>query len=95
MTRTRLGSWLTEVRRKTGVLFREHTTLSLTVLYLFLTVIGAIHEFFLYARFKVNILQFADPLDFLLAAIRQPLVVVFCLLPLPRAHRSLQSVDAP
>jgi hypothetical protein len=67
------------IGRTVGAVVRDHAAL----LFLLVTTLGATYEFFFYLRFRVNILQFAEPLDFLFAAIRQPLVILFSVLPLP------------
>lgn len=71
-----------EIRRGLARLFREHTTLAISLTYVFVTTLGAIYEFVMLARFRVNVFQWADPADFLLAAVRQPLALVSVLLPL-------------
>jgi len=44
--------------------------------------IGLIYDLWFYMYFKINILDYSETGDFLLAAIRQPLVILLCLLPL-------------
>ena len=62
-------------------LLREHTTMAVTLAYLFLTIVGATYEFSMLMEFRINVFQYADPGDFLMAAFRQPLVVLFTVLP--------------
>lgn len=57
-------------------LAREHPALVLTLGYLFLTVVGLCYDFWYYRRFGIDILEFADVPDFLLAAMRQPMVLL-------------------
>jgi hypothetical protein len=40
------------------------------------------YEWWLFLFFKINILTYAETSDFLLAAVRSPLVILLCLLPL-------------
>lgn len=68
-------------RNVAWVLAREHPTLGLTLLYLALTFVGMIHDLWFYLYFKINILDFSETSDFLLAAIRNPLVILLSLLP--------------
>jgi hypothetical protein len=79
---THVVSWIADLQRRLLAFVREHTTLAITLGYVFLTIVGATFEFFLYLRFRVNVLQFAEPLDFVFAAIRHPLVILFAALPL-------------
>ena len=65
-----------------GRLAREHPTLVLTLAYLALTFVGMIHDLWYYFYFRVNILDFSETSDFLLAAIRNPLVIVLSMLPI-------------
>ena len=61
----------------------EHSGLFLTIAYLLLIFIGVIHEVFLFLRFRVNILFYADAADFLLVPFREPLVMVVSVAPIP------------
>ena len=67
------AAFAAELRQGLARLFRQHPTLGFTLTYLFLTVVGATYEFSVLLRFRINVFQYADPVDFLLAAIRQPL----------------------
>jgi hypothetical protein len=60
---------------------REHPTLLLTLVYLGLTFIGLVHDLWFYLYFKINILDFSETSDFLLAAIRNPLVIILSIVP--------------
>ncbi len=63
-------------------LAREHPTLMLTLIYLGLTFVGLIYDLWFYAYFKINILDYSETSDFLLSAVRNPLVIVLSLLPI-------------
>jgi hypothetical protein len=65
-----------------GKVIREHPTLVLTLAYLGLTAIGMIHDLWFYRYFQINILDYSETGDFLLAAMRNPLVIVLSMLPL-------------
>ena len=62
---------------------REHSGLALTVLYILLIAIGMMYEWWLYRRFNINILYYAQAADFLLVPFREPLVVFISLIPIP------------
>ena len=64
-----------------GRLIREHPTLVLTLVYLALTLVGMMHDFWFYLYFKINILVFSETSDFLLAALRNPLVILISIVP--------------
>jgi hypothetical protein len=66
-------------------LVREHSGLLLTAGYLVLTLIGLIYELWFFAYFRINILEYVETSDFLLAALRTPLVILLSLLPVPLA----------
>lgn len=63
----------------------EHPGLLLTGGYLVLTLVGLIYEFWLFLTFRINIVEWAETSDFLLGAVRTPLVIIVSLLPLPLA----------
>jgi len=64
-------------------IIREHPTLMLTLLYLTLTFIGVVHDFFFYLYFKINVLDYSETGDFLLAALRNPVAVILAMVPIP------------
>jgi hypothetical protein len=66
-------------------LMDDHPALLLTAGYLILTIVGLIYEFWLFLSFRINIVDWAETTDFLLAAVRTPLVIVLSLVPLPLA----------
>lgn len=74
-------------------LVQDHPGALLTVLYLVLTSVGLVYTYAYYARFRVNVLDYADTSDFLLAALREPLAILLALLPalailvIVRVHR--------
>ena len=61
----------------------EHSGFALTGLYLLLIGIGMMYEWWLFFRFGVNILYYAQAADFLLVPFREPLVIVVSLAPIP------------
>jgi len=63
-------------------LAEAHGGLLLTLAYVALTLVGMTYEWWLFLFFKINILTYAETSDFLLAAVRSPLVILLCLLPL-------------
>lgn len=65
-----------------AVAARDHPTLLFTMVYLALTFVGMIHDLWFYFYFRINILDFSETSDFLLAAMRNPLVIVLCILPI-------------
>jgi len=62
-------------------LLERHPGALLTGLYLALTAIGIAYDFLYFRRFGVNILDYAETGDFLLAALRAPLAIFYCVLP--------------
>lgn len=75
-------SGLTPVYDAARRMAREHPTLLLTLIYVALTAIGLIYDWWFFRYFRINILDYSETSDFLLAAIRRPLVILLCLLPL-------------
>ena len=67
------------LQRETVKLLREQPALFLSLGYVFLTFVGMVYEWLLFQRFGVNVLDYADVGDFLLAAVREPTVVALCL----------------
>lgn len=63
-------------------ILREQPALLLTISYLMLTSLGLGYQFAFFLQFRVNILDYAEISDFLLAAIREPAVLVLGLAPL-------------
>ncbi len=59
-----------------------HSGLAITGAYLILTLIGFMYHVWLFREFHVNVLDFSETGDFLMAAIRQPLVIFLFVLPL-------------
>src|SRR6185295_20324709 len=64
-------------------LLNEHSGLALTALYLLLIAIGMMYEWWLFFRFGVNILYYAQASDFILVPFREPLVILVSLAPIP------------
>lgn len=63
----------------------ENLGLGLTLGYLFLTALGMFHRALVFLLFRINILDYAEPSDFLLAALRDPLITIACDVPIPRS----------
>lgn len=59
----------------------EHVGTALTLGYLALIVIGMFHSWLRYFRFRINIFDYAEPTDFLLAPIRDTGVIAATVLP--------------
>lgn len=57
-------------------LLRKDPALSFTFGYLFLTTVGIAYECWFFHYFGVNVLEYADFSDFLLAAVREPVVIL-------------------
>jgi hypothetical protein len=78
----------------------QHPGVVLTAAYLLLTAVGITFEFWLFQRFGINVLDYSETSDFLMAVIREPLVIVLSVLPLPvlwlylRANRWLRARSA-
>ncbi|MES1240602.1 MAG: hypothetical protein ABUT39_03190 [Acidobacteriota bacterium] len=64
------------------LLAEEHLGLMLTLSYLLLTLIGLSYEFWFFRYFRITIVEYVETSDFLLAAVREPLVIVLAVLPL-------------
>jgi len=64
-------------------IFAEQPGLVLTAGYLVLTALGLGYQFAYFREFRVNILDYAEVSDFLLAALREPAVLLLALAPLP------------
>lgn len=83
MTTTDAAEAPLPAERPIAALLREHSGLALTVLYLALIAIGMMYEWWLFRRFRIDILLYAQPADFLLVPFREPLVVLIALAPIP------------
>lgn len=71
----------------------DHIGTWLTLAYLALIVIGIFHEGILLARFRINVLDYAEPSDFLLAPIRDPLVILATVVPIVAIHYYIRGVE--
>lgn len=60
---------------QTIIFFRSHPALVGTLLYLQISTIGFIHNAVLFSKFGINVFEFAELNDFLLAAFKQPFVI--------------------
>jgi hypothetical protein len=74
---------VTRNRDRIARIFAEQPGLVLTAGYLVLTALGLGYQFAYFHEFRVNILDFAEVSDFLLAALREPAVLLLALAPLP------------
>lgn len=63
-------------------LARDHPGLLLSAAYLVLTLSGLMYEFWFFLAFGISIVEYVETSDFLLAAIRTPLVIVLAFAPL-------------
>jgi hypothetical protein len=61
---------------------REHPTLFLTLAYVGLTLVGLLYDVWFFFYFRINILDYSETGDFLLSAIRNPLVIILAFLPI-------------
>jgi hypothetical protein len=61
----------------------EHLALGLTLAYLFLATIGMLHRGLVLLFFRINLLDYAEPSDLLLSALRDPLIVLVSIAPIP------------
>lgn len=61
----------------------EHLGLAITMAYLALAGLGMLHRALVFLRFRINVLDYAEPSDFLMAALRDPLIVLVCVAPIP------------
>ena len=64
-------------------LWANHPGLLITTAYLIITAIGLVYDAGFYAKFRINIAEYAETSDFLLAAARAPLIILLSLLPIP------------
>ena len=55
---------------------REHWALAASVGYLYLTLLSMVQSSVLFAKYEINIFEFAELNDFLLAAFREPLSLI-------------------
>ena len=74
---------MTRNRDRIARIFAEQPGLVLTVGYLVLTALGLGYQLAYFHQFRVNILDYAEVSDFLLAAVREPAVLLLALAPLP------------
>jgi len=65
---------LREQLRPIASFFREHPAIVGTLLYLQVTTVGVIYSWALFRRFGINVFDYAEANDFLLAAFKEPFV---------------------
>lgn len=77
-----VNSFEAEVRDSilTRLLVR-HAGLIVTLGYAFLAVVGMVFNFFYFAAFGINVLEYSEPSDFIVAAVQSPVVILLCILP--------------
>jgi hypothetical protein len=74
-------------------LLADHLGTGLTLSYLALVAIGMFHSVLGYRHFGINILDYAEASDFLLAPFRDPMVMVVTVLPAVLAWLYLRAID--
>jgi len=60
---------------------REHTGQAIVLIALAVTVVARLDDVWFYQRFRVNILYYSDPEDFLLAAMRNTVIWIYFIVP--------------
>jgi len=70
------GSGMTEGWDKIKGYLLDNPTLALTLLYLYVTAVGMLYAAVLYGRFGINIFDYSEIPDFLLAAFKNPIVLL-------------------
>ncbi len=63
-------------------LLREHSGLALTIAYILLSTVGVCFKFALFSQFGINLFDFSDVNDFLIAGLRHPETFLFTILSL-------------
>jgi hypothetical protein len=63
-----------EPLRPLGRFLREHPAIAVSLVYLQVTTVGVVYSWVLFRRFDINIFDYAETNDFLLAAFRDPIV---------------------
>jgi hypothetical protein len=69
-------------RRLLADIAHEHPTLLLTLGYVALTAVGLVYDAWLYMYFRINVIEYSETSDFLLAAVRTPLVIILSVSPI-------------
>lgn len=69
--------------RRAGQALVRHQSLAIPLAYVALILLGMFHMALYFAQFRLNALDFADPSDFLLAPMADPLVIVVSIAPFP------------
>src|SRR5829696_7361484 len=70
------GSGMTEGWDKIKGYLLDNPTLALTLLYLYVTAVGMLYAAVLYGRFGINIFDYSEIPDFLLAAFKNPILLL-------------------
>src|SRR3712207_3186360 len=71
--------YLTQLR-PVGSFFRDHPAIALSLVYLQVTTVGVVYSWWLFWRFDINIFDYAETNDFLLAAFKDPIVFAMSVL---------------
>jgi hypothetical protein len=61
----------------------QHLALAISLAYLFLAAVGMLHRGFVFLHFRINLFDYVEPSDLLLSALRDPLIVLVCIAPIP------------
>jgi hypothetical protein len=70
--------WRLQLRVPTWL--KDNPGLVLSSLYLLLSAIGVLYQFFFFRRFQFNVLEYSDASDFLMVVVREPLTIAMACL---------------
>lgn len=80
--RDMVGTFEHEIRSsRATALITRHAALIVTLGYAFLAIVGMTFNFFYFAYFGINVLEYSETSDFIVAAVQSPAVVGLCILP--------------
>jgi hypothetical protein len=79
--REELDAW--RLRLAVPQWLRDNPGLVITGLYVGASVIGMAYVFQFFRRFRINVLEFTDPSDFLMVVVREPATIALALLGIP------------
>jgi hypothetical protein len=66
-----------DLLRALQAILKEKPALGVTALYLYISLLGSTYQWALFSRFDLNYFDFAEVNDFLTAAFREPVIVLF------------------
>jgi hypothetical protein len=66
---------VTEALQRIGRFLREHPAILLPSLYVYVSAIGVLYTWCLFRHFGINVMDFAEASDFLLAAFKEPMAL--------------------